>query len=281
METGVVLLRPITSSPADLREVAQAAERLGYHSVWLTEHVAVPVVIRSRYPYSPDGRPAFRHDSEWAEAMVALAFVAAVTSQVRLGTAVIPMITRDPLSIAKQAATVDRLSDGRLELGLGAGWLVEEGEVLGHPVDHRGARLDEAIDIMRKAWTEQSFSHQGRFWQIPPVGTHPHPVQAELPIWIGGTRPAALRTTAERGIGNIVWLPEPEEVAEMRARLPAGRRVAASMLLDYRRGDPAARARELREAGADLLIVLPRGGAEDVTTSLERFAEEAAGLRPA
>jgi probable F420-dependent oxidoreductase len=275
MQVGVVLLRSVTASPNDLTSLAQTIERLGFHSIWVTEHIAIPVEIRSRYPYSEDGRPSFGPETEWPEAMVALGYVAAVTRRVRLGTAVIPMITRDPVSMAKQAATVDALSDGRLELGLGAGWLLEEAEVLGHPHDRRGDRLDEAIDIMRKAWTESTFSHEGRFWRIPPVGVHPHPPQgAELPIWIGGTRPAAIRTSAERAAGNLLWMPTPAEVAQMRAALSAGRRVAASMPFWYGRGDPAPRARALGDAGADLVLLVHYGEPPDVARDLERFASE-------
>jgi probable F420-dependent oxidoreductase len=275
VDIGVVLLRSITVSPVELKLVSEAAERLGYHSLWVTEHIVIPAQIRSRYPYSPDGRPPFVPETECPEAMVTLGFVAGITRRIRLGTSVIPMITRDPVSIAKQAATVDALSDGRLELGLGAGWLTEEAEVLGHPHDKRGARLDEAIDIMRKAWTMPRFSHYGHFWRIPEVGVHPHPRQgADVPIWIGGTSPAALRTTAERAVGNIVWLPEAQEVAEMRARLPRECRVAASMRLDFRGEGPASRARALRDAGADLLIVSGYRDAEATLADLERFAVE-------
>jgi probable F420-dependent oxidoreductase len=277
MDIGVVLLRSFAGRPGDLGLVARAAEQLGYHSAWVTEHTVIPVEIRSRYPYSPDGRPPFGHDTDWAEAMVTLGFVAAVTTRIRLGTAVIPMLTRSPIAMAKQAATVDVLSSGRLELGLGAGWLTEEAEILGHPHDHRGARLDEAIDIMRKAWARPSFSHQGRFWRIPEVGVHPHPPQgAELPVWIGGTSPAAVRTSAERAVGNLMWLSEPDEVAAMRARLPGDRRVAAAMRLDFRGGGLGPRARALRDAGADLLILVAYRDAEPTVADLERFAAEVA-----
>lgn len=282
IEVGVVLPRRLTASPADLALVAQEAESLGYHSLWVTEHIAVPLEIGSRYPYSADGRPAFRYDTEWCEAMVTLGYVAALTRRVRLGTSVIPMFTRDPISLAKQAATVDVLSDGRLELGLGAGWMTEEAEVLGHPHDHRGQRLDEAIEIMRRAWTEPHFQHRGRFWQLPDLGVHPQPPQgAELPIWIGGTSPAALRTTAERARGNIAWLAEPEEVATLRRRLDAlnpRAALAVSMRLEMDRDGVAERAAELGRAGASLLLLVSNEDAAAVVEDLTAFAER---VRPA
>ena len=277
MDIGVVLMPSLTCSSDDLRTAGAAVERLGYHSVWVTEHVVVPVEIRSRYPYSADGRPAFAPDTPWSEAIVVLGLLAAVTDRIRLGTAVIPMTTRDPVSMAKQAATIDALSGGRLELGLGAGWMIEEAEVLGLPHDHRGARLDEAIDLMRRAWTQPTFSHRGRFWDFPEVGVHPQPPQgADLPIWIGGTSRAAVRTTLERAVGNVLWLAGPAEVADLRSRLGERRRVAVSMWLDFRGGGLAARARALRDAGADLLLLAAPRPVRATVADLERFAGEVA-----
>lgn len=275
MDVGLFLKRWITTTPDELARVAQAAERLGYHSIWLPEHVVVPLEVHSRYRYSADGSWPRRYDTEYAAAMVTLGYLAAITSRIRLGTSVIPMTTRDPLSMAKQAATVDCLSDGRLELGLGAGWMSEEAEVLGQPHDHPVARLDEAVDIMRKAWTTPWFSHDGRFWQIPPIGVHPHPPQGEnLPIWIGGTSPAALRLTVRIAAGNILARANPEEVAALRAKLPAHCRIAVNMPFEFDVRDPAECVRELQAAGADLINLTPNetNNAETIVADLERLA---------
>jgi probable F420-dependent oxidoreductase len=278
MDVGVVLQRGFAGSPSELTLAAEAAERLGYHSLWINDHITVPVEIQSRYPYTPDGRPTMRHDTPYSDALVTLGFLAAITTRVRLGTSVLPMITRDPLTLAKQAATVDRLSGGRLELGLGAGWLVEEAEAIGNPHDHRAQRLDEAIDIMRMAWSQSSFEHEGRFWQIRATGVHPQPVQgADVPIWIGGTSPAAFRTTASRAVGNLIWLPEPEQLRWLGGRLRELRsdlRVGASLRLE----DPGVgeRAQALREAGADLLLLISPPAAEQLVVELEQFATETA-----
>src|SRR5581483_8409010 len=113
-----------------------------------------------------EGEPPFPSDTVWAHATIALTFVAAVTERVKLSTCVIPMLTRDPLSLAKECATLDRLSDGRLELGLGAGWLKEEAELLGHPSDRPTERPAEAVEIMQLAWSQPSFEYSGRFWQF-------------------------------------------------------------------------------------------------------------------
>jgi probable F420-dependent oxidoreductase len=273
MEVGVVLTRTATAGRAEWTHLAREAENLGCHSIWTNEHIAIPSQIDSRYPYTPDGVPSFKIDSAWFDALVALAFLAGVTERIRLGTAVVPLFDRDPLSLAKQAASVDELSGGRLELGLGAGWLAEEASLLGHPSDHPGARLDECIEILRKAWTRRSFVHHGRFWDYPgEVGVHPHPPQGErLPIWIGGESERALRTTAKHATGNLLWLGDPVEVMKFRRRLDAlksGLKLAVSMRLEEHAAD---RARAIRDEGADLLLIMNPGD------GLARFLDEFRG----
>jgi probable F420-dependent oxidoreductase len=256
--------------------LAKAAEDLGYDSVWVGEHIVLPVEIESRYPFSEDGKAHFDYTQDFPEAMVLLGFIAGVTRRVRLGTSVIPMMTRDPLSLAKQAATVDMLSDGRLELGLGSGWCHEEGAVLGHATDHPVDRMGEAIEIMRKAWSQDSFSHEGRFWQYPEVGVHPHPPQGrDLPVWIGGFSDATLRVCAEHGDGSLIPSRRLEKVEKARERLPEGKRIGAILSLDGS-DDDGVRAREIRDAGVDLLVV-GAGGIKDTAETalrrLERFAD--------
>jgi probable F420-dependent oxidoreductase len=280
MEIGVVLARVVVARD-EMRKLAVAADELGLHSLWLTEHIAVPTEIASRYPYSADGKPPFGAENQWHESMVALGYLAGVTERIRLGSAVIPLFNRDPLSLAKQAATVDVVSGGRLELGLGAGWLVEEAQLLGHPHDHRGARLDECIDILRKAWTQKTFEHHGRFWDYASgVGVHPQPQQGgRLPVWIGGSSERALRTTAERAAGNLLWYPEPDAVAAFRQRLDAlkpGLKLAVSMRLQ---SGALEKAEAIRDNGADLLLLMDTGPAEKVAENLRRFTREVAAAR--
>src|SRR5437870_12593516 len=202
--------------------VAQNAERLGFDSVWTNSHTVVPASFKPRYPYAEDGVPSWNAMTAWADAMVTLGFVAAATERVRLGVAVVPLIITDPITLAKQSATIDLLSNGRLELGLGAGWLLEEGEALGHPTDHRQARLEETIDVLRLAWTKPTFSYDGRFVKVPEVGVHPQPPQGErLPLWIGGQGDAAVRIAAEHDAGLFIWLQTAERVAEYGRSLRA------------------------------------------------------------
>jgi probable F420-dependent oxidoreductase len=285
VQIGVVLPRGSTShQPVQI--VAQTAEALDYDCVWSTEHIAVPLSFESRYPFSDDDQPPWPTDAKWFEGMVVLGFVAGVTERIRIGTAVIPLFNRDPLSLAKQAATLDCLSGGRLELGLGAGWLVEEAEVLGHPSDHRGKRLDEAIDILRKAWSEHPVEHQGEHYAFPPVAVSPKPPQGrDLPIWIGGLSPIALRTATDRATGTILWNQPPAVVAEVGAKLRAVRpdvQIAAGIYAKRDVAEAAEEAIALREAGADnILLLLPSRPARAVGYLAGFAAEHMQALRDA
>ena len=274
MRVGVVL--PVAASPSRERllAVATAAEELGYDSVWANSHTALPVHFKSRYPYSPDGRPGFKPDSRWADTLVSLGFVAAATDRVRLGTSVIPLINTDPLTLAKQAATVDLLSGGRLDLGIGGGWLAEEGAVLGHPTDHRTSRMVETIEILRLAWSRPIFSFDGRYFQIPEVGVNPPPPQGpRLPIWIGGHGQRVVEVCNQMEADLLLWLSDPEEVADFRRRLDPARQLAISMSLEPGESAWLDSASRLRDAGADLLILARYFRREPVET-LRRFAGE-------
>lgn len=261
---------PGGGTAANVTKIAQHAEQVGLHSIWVSEHIALPVQIDTKDPYNEGGKLPFEIDTVYPEAMVLLGFVAGVTERIRLGTYVVPVIARDPLSLAKQAATVDVLSDGRLELGVGAGYLLEEAVLLGHPVDHPAGRLAETIEIMRKAWTQPVFDHAGRFWTIPPVAVRPAPIQATLPVWIGGSSPSALRTAARWGNGVLVPKATPESVQRIRQELPGHCQISAGWHLHDDESD-LPRGCALRDAGADLLIV--HGGTEpdDVLPTLDRL----------
>ena len=131
MRVGVYLPILSAASRDAILTYAHAAESLGFDSLWTNSHIAVPVTFEPRYPYSDDRRPPWSATSTWLEAMTTLSFVAAATERVRIGVAVVPLITTDPLTLAKQAATIDVLSNGRFELGIGGGWLTEEGRARG------------------------------------------------------------------------------------------------------------------------------------------------------
>jgi probable F420-dependent oxidoreductase len=205
-----------------LVEIARAAEDAGYASVWTTDHV-----MMSRGQEEPYG--------SILEAFVALTWAAAVTQRVQLGTSVVVVPLRQPVLVAKQAATLDYLSDGRLILGVGAGWNQHEFGFLGVPFDNRGRRLNEAIRAMRELWTSSDPRFEAESVRFADVLFNPKPVQpGGPPIWLGGISPAALRRAARLCDG---WQPvgaTPEAVADgMRTirELAGDRHVTGSVRL--------------------------------------------------
>jgi probable F420-dependent oxidoreductase len=198
----------VASEPAALAGLAQAAEDLGYASVWLSDHVVIPERIASSYPYSPDGRFPTLATQPYLEPLAGLGYLAGATRRVRLGTHVLILPYRHPLLTAKMVATLDNLSGGRVDLGIGVGWMREEFAALGleeRVFTRRGAATDEQLRILKTVWTEDVASFEGEFYSFDRLGALPHPTQQPYPpIWVGGHSPAALRRTARFGDG---WLP--------------------------------------------------------------------------
>lgn len=175
--------------------VAQKAEAAGFDSFFMPEHLVFPVNITPLYPYSESGYPAVDADTPYFDPWVTLASVAAVTSKIRLGTQVYILPLRNVFVTAKAVATLDRISQGRVILGAGVGWLKEEFEAAGEDFHTRGRRADEAIQVLRRLWTEDTIEHHGEFYDFGPVKFNPKPAQKPgPPIQIGGeTKPARQR----------------------------------------------------------------------------------------
>jgi probable F420-dependent oxidoreductase len=217
MKLGVHLLNNGPAASANsIASIAARAEELGFDSVWVSDHVAIPSQITSSYPYGPPG--SFNPDTtqNFWEAFAVLAFVAGMTKRVNLGTSVIVLPQRPPLLVAKQWATLDALSGGRMILGVGAGWMREEFEALGFGdvFPKRGPATDEAIKILRAAWsTPGDVSFEGEVYQFQPVRMLPKPARpGGLPIWIGGHGRRSIRRAAELGDG---WQPLRISVEEL------------------------------------------------------------------
>lgn len=208
------------AGPADLVEVARAADRAGFAYVAACDHVAIP------------RRLAGAMSTVWYDPVATLAHLAAVTERVRLLAHVAVVGLRHPLLTAKQYATLDHLSGGRLILGVGAGHVREEFEALGVDFERRGAVLDETIDALRAALGPDEFpSHHGKSYDFEGLGQRPRPVQARVPIWVGGSSPAAVRRAALKGDG---WLPQGDPRDRLPARIETLRR-----LREEGRGDGA------------------------------------------
>jgi probable F420-dependent oxidoreductase len=172
---------------------AREMERLGYDSLWASDHIVIPHTIRSRYPYSDTGQFPLAADATFLEPLTALAMVAGVTERVKLGTTVIVLPHRHPVLAAKMLSTLDHLSGGRVILGAGVGWMREEIELLGAPFDERGAWSDEAIRVMRACWRDERTRFHGRYFSFDDIGCFPKPVRGDIPIWMGGHSKPALR----------------------------------------------------------------------------------------
>jgi probable F420-dependent oxidoreductase len=191
----------VASDPAWMGAFAQHADEVGFESLLAVEHVAIPVGYESRYPYSDTGRMPLPEDCELPDPLDLLAWLAARTERLRLGTGILVLPEHHPLQLAKRCATIDRLSGGRLFLGVGVGWMREEVEALGIDADERGSRTDEAIDALRVIWREEEPSFAGQHFRFGPVRSHPKPVQPTIPILVGGHSKAAARRAGERGDG--------------------------------------------------------------------------------
>lgn len=187
-----------------MRGMAAMIDRHGFESLWVSDHTVLIEKPRSRYPFSETGEFYLPADADWYDWVVVLSFLAAVTTTTRLGVSVAVLPHRHPIMLAKQLATLDRLSGGRVTMGAGAGWLAEEFDALGVPFTARGKRMDAAINLMRATWTGRPPAGEYGPFTVPSgVHANPVPVQERMPILIGGESPAALRRAASRGDG---WL---------------------------------------------------------------------------
>src|SRR6266849_1434680 len=255
-----------TVDPEWVRTIATAAERLGFSTIWAPEHVVLLEQYASKYPYSSGKFPA-PADTPIADPFSTLAYAAACTSQIRLGTGICLVPEHNPVVLAKTVATVDRLSGGRFILGAGVGWLAEEFAALGIPFERRGARTREYVEVMRKLWTEPRSSHDGEFVKFEGVLSYPKPVAAKgVPVWFGGESAAALRRVAEYGDGWLGFKVSPAAAADKIRRIEEmlkanGRRrsdvtLAVSPYTDRINADDLKR---YEDAGADEVALLMRG----------------------
>ena len=199
MKIGVVFPQTeIGSDPAMIRDYAQAVESMGY-----THILAFDSVVGAN-PDRPGGWDSpFTYRHPFHEPLVLFGFCAAVTRTIELVTGVLVLPQRQTALVAKQAAEVDVLSGGRLRLGIGVGWNPVEFEALGENIKNRGERIEEQLDVMRRLWTEELVTYEGRWHRVPDGGLNPRPVQRPIPVWMGGEREAVLRRAARLADGWI------------------------------------------------------------------------------
>ena len=210
------------ADPAIIAATARHAEALGFATLWCGEHVVMVDEPVSRYPYTPDGRIAVPAEADWLDPMTCLAFAAAHTSTIRLATGILLLPEHNPVIMAKQVASLDRLSGGRFTLGVGIGWSREEFDALGVPFERRGQRTAAYVAAMRALWTDEIASVDSEFVSFRGVRVNPKPTQRHLPIILGGNSDRALTRVAEWADGwygfNVDGL---DEVADRMATLRA------------------------------------------------------------
>ena len=182
--------------------LAQKAEELGFEGVGLPDHVFVPELIKSKYPYSPDGSPPFERTAHHPDVWAMISAMAMATTKLRftLTTYILPL--HDVFDTARGAATAAVLAKGRMHMSVGVGWMKDEFDIKGMEWKRRGRRTDEMIEVMRKLWSGVPVEHHGEFYDFPPINMQPSPA-AQIPILIGGSSQPALRRTAALGDGWI------------------------------------------------------------------------------
>jgi probable F420-dependent oxidoreductase len=187
--------------PDGAQAIGKLAEENGFESVWTVEHVVVPAGYESEYPYSSSGRMPGTEEAPIPDPLIWLTWVGAVTSTLRLATGILILPQRNPVVLAKELATLDVLSQGRLELGVGVGWLQEEFDAIGVPFEERGARTDEYIAAMRTLWRDEEPTFKGRYTSFDRAKSYPKPVQSPIPIHVGGHTRTAARRAGRLGDG--------------------------------------------------------------------------------
>jgi len=216
---GLAFASSIAIEGDDALEICRRAEAGGFESVWGGEHVVLPSTIESRYPYTSDGKIPAQPDTPIPDPLIWLAFAAAAAPRLRLGTCILIVPQRNPIVLAKELATLDRISGGRVELGLGVGWLKEEFDALGVEWDRRGARNDEYIAAMQALWAGPHAEFHGEFVDFPPVTCSPRPVQSKIPIIVGGDTDVAIRRAVRLADGYFPGEGDAERMRGLVQRL--------------------------------------------------------------
>ena len=231
---GWFFVPPAPFDPDVLAHYAKEADRLGFDVLGTPEHVAFPQKYASKYPYSADGSfPSTNDEMPFPDPLLPLAFAASLTRRIKFTTTVIILPQHHPLYLAKQLATLDVLSKGRMRVGIGSGWLKEEFEALGLDFHTRGARTDEAIQAMRVLWRENPSTFRGKHFNFGPLKSFPKPVQKNgIPIYVGGDSRAAIRRAARYGDGYI-----PTPGVDMPALLKQLREECAKIGRNYKEID--------------------------------------------
>jgi probable F420-dependent oxidoreductase len=267
-----------TLNPSLWQEATREADRLGYESVWMPEHLVIPVAMADS-PHEGEDHPPIPANVPVFDVFTYLSFLAAQTEQIHFGTQVYNIGLRHPFVVARAVTTLDIISGGRLEFGIGASWMEAEWDVVGLDFHTRGRRVDEAIDVCRRLWSEEVVEHHGEFFDFGPVMFEPKPTRgAAPPLHIGGDGAAALRRAATVGDG---WIPMnhsleeigPDAVKIAQLRQDAGRPGTVEITLGGG-GDDLDDLRRRADLGIGRALVKPWTSSKNALDGLRRFADE-------
>lgn len=263
--------------PAEMLSLALRAEEVGFESLWIGEHVIVP------FEQVPEvDRRNFKPNSRFVEPWVALAHLAAVTQRVRLGTCVVVMPMHSPFNLARSIATLDVLSSGRVSVGVGLGMIKAEYDAVRLEYSNRGARMNEMIELLNVLFTEERPEFHGRFYDIPPSGFEPKPIQRPRPpLLVGGFSDAALTRAVELGDGWFGSMPSPERAAALITELQYRREelgrppLEITLLTGWAHGYDQNLVDGYEEAGVNRLVVTPWTSSRNALEGIEQFAVDA------
>jgi probable F420-dependent oxidoreductase len=278
MKFGISLAR---AHPSLWSKLTQRADELGFESVWIPEHLVLPVKMAGS-PHHGDDHPPIPPQTPVFDALSYLSFLAGQTENIRFGTQVYNIGLRHPFISARAAATLDIVSSGRFEFGVGASWLCEEWEAMQLDFSTRGARVDDALQICRALWSEPVVSHHGRFFDFDDVMFEPKPVQTGgPPLHIGGDGPAALRRVAAYGDG---WLPMnhslemlPQSLATLGGLWQENERAGRPEISVGLPVDSVEDVKRIAAVGVHRLIISPWQRTSAALDGLARFAAEVMG----
>jgi probable F420-dependent oxidoreductase len=274
--------------PQHYAQVACVAEENGFESVWMPEHLVLPATLPDTYLYTDGGRPPISSATPLYDPWVVLAAVANATERIRLATNVFILPLRHPISTARSVVTLDRVSRGRVTLGVGVGWLEDEFDAMGESFGDRGRRADEVIPLLRRLWSDEVIEHHGDHYDFGPIRFEPKPRQRPtIPIEVGGSSPAALHRAGRLGDGWIEIGAKDHDTLEgliarvQRARVEAGRD-AEPFEITCGLGRDAGGVRRCRDLGVTRVVVGPpvkdaRVTADDVGDWIRRFADDVIG----
>jgi len=283
MKIGIFAAMASPFATADyIRALGTAADERGFHSIWIGEHVVLFDEYGSRYPYADDGKIAIPDESGLLDPFAALNFLAAVTRRVRLGTGVCLVPQRNPVYTAKAVASLDWVSNGRFDFGVGIGWLEEEFRALEAPFARRAARTRSYLEVMRRLWCDAISEYADELYTLPACRQYPKPLQQpHPPIYFGGESDAALRRVADLGQGWFAFNILPDAVVErvraLDALLAARGRTRAEVRINicpYMQASDFDTVQRYRDAGVEQVTLMPIAFDPDgVRALLDQLAE--------